>query len=126
MSDVEKMDSDKEECLPASQMVENEAETEAEVSQAVSQDTEQAATAQVAKSTRGRKPKDPAKAAKKDNLCPCVYNGEHCAKGMVQCTICSLWCHMACTGLSKEVLRGLELQAKEVGRAYWACMNNTK
>ena len=28
---------------------------------------------------------------------------------------------MACTGLSKEVLKGLELQAKEVGKAYWAC-----
>ena len=30
---------------------------------------------------------------------------------------------MACTGLSKEVLRILELQAKEVGWAYLACMN---
>ena len=125
MSDVEDMDSDREEYLPASQMIEsengNEAETENgnEAEAEVSQDTGQAATAQTAKSTRGRKPKESAKPAK--NQCPCVYCGQHCAKGTVQCTICTLWCHMACTGLSKEVLRGLELQAKEVGRAYWAC-----
>ena len=123
MSDVEEMDSDKEEYLLASQMIENETGNEAEVSQAASQDTGQAATAQAAKSTRGRKAKEPAKAAKKDSQCPCVYCGQHCAKGTVQCTICTLWCHMACPGLSKEVLRSLELQAKEVGRAYWACMN---
>ena len=28
---------------------------------------------------------------------------------------------MSCTGLSKEAIRGLEVQAKEVGQAYWAC-----
>ena len=28
---------------------------------------------------------------------------------------------MSCTGLSKEALKGLEIQAKEVGQAYWAC-----
>ena len=29
--------------------------------------------------------------------------------------------HMSCTGLSKEAIRGLEVQAKEVGQAYLAC-----
>ena len=67
MSDVEEMDSDKEEYLLASQMIENETGNEAEVSQAASQDTGQAAKAQAAKSTRGRKAKEPAKAAKKDS-----------------------------------------------------------
>ena len=37
---------------------------------------------------------------------------------------------MSCTGLSKEALKGLEIQAKEVGQAYWACRScmsfNTK
>ena len=28
---------------------------------------------------------------------------------------------MSCTGLSKEAIKGLEVQAKEVGQAYWAC-----
>ena len=54
MSDVEDMDSDREEYLPASQMIEsengNEAETEYgnEAEAEVSQDTGQAATAQTA------------------------------------------------------------------------------
>ena len=41
-----------------------------------------------------------------------------------------MWCHMSCTKLSKEALKGLEIQAKEVGQAYWACRScmsfNTK
>ena len=32
-----------------------------------------------------------------------------------------MWCHMSCTKLSKEALKGLEVQAKETGQAYWAC-----
>ena len=28
---------------------------------------------------------------------------------------------MSCTGLSKEAIKGLEVQAKEVRQAYWAC-----
>ena len=28
---------------------------------------------------------------------------------------------MSCTKLSKEALKGLEVQAKETGQAYWAC-----
>jgi hypothetical protein len=35
--------------------------------------------------------------------------------------MCTLWCHKACTNLSAEAFRGLEIQAKEVGTAYWAC-----
>jgi hypothetical protein len=32
-----------------------------------------------------------------------------------------MWCHKPCTGLSAEAYKGLELQSKEVGTAYWAC-----
>ena len=52
---------------------------------------------------------------------PCIMCGKECTRGTIQCTICTMWCHMACTKLSKEALKGLEVQAKEVGQAYWAC-----
>ena len=52
---------------------------------------------------------------------PCLMCGKSCTSGCIQCTICSLWCHMPCTKLSKEVIKGLEVQAREVGQAYWAC-----
>ena len=51
----------------------------------------------------------------------CLVCGKDCTSGAIQCTICSMWCHMTCTKLSKEALKGLEIQAKEVGQAYWAC-----
>ena len=66
---------------------------------------------------KGKKAKEPAK--KKDD--PCIYCGKNCVKGCVQCAVCSLWSHMSCTGPSKEAIRGLEVQAKEVGQAYLAC-----
>ena len=52
---------------------------------------------------------------------PCLVCGKPCTSGTIKCTICSMWCHMPCTKLSKEALKGLEIQAKEVGQAYWAC-----
>ena len=52
---------------------------------------------------------------------PCIYCGKNCKGGSIQCTICTLWCHRQCMGLSKEAIKGIELQAKEVGVAYWAC-----
>ena len=52
---------------------------------------------------------------------PCLMCGKTTTSGAVQCTICSMWCHMTCTKLSKEALKGLEVQAKKVGQAYWAC-----
>ena len=62
-----------------------------------------------------------AKETNKKKEDPCIYCGKNCVKGCVQCAVCSLWSHMACTGLSKEAIKGLEIQAKEVGQAYWAC-----
>jgi hypothetical protein len=52
---------------------------------------------------------------------PCVACGKNVTGAAVQCTMCTMWCHKPCTGLSAEAYKGLELQSKEVGTAYWAC-----
>ena len=118
------MDSDKEEYLPASQIPDSETISANDGAQAQPGPPE---SNQNNKTTKQKKTKDPAPPSKKD---PCIYCGKNCAKGCIQCASCALWCHMACTGLSKEALKGLEVQAKEVGQAFWACrscMNfNTK
>ena len=70
----------------------------------------------------------PVNASKSKN--PCIYCAKNCTSGAIQCTICTLWSHRACTKLSKEAIKGLEIQAREVGQAYWACRSclsfNTK
>ena len=113
------MDSDNELFLPASQLVETENGQEAEASQGASKEAGHAAPGPETSQGKGktRKAKEPAK--KKED--PCIYCGKNCVKGCVQCAVCSLWSHMSCTGLSKEAIKGLEVQAKEVGQAYWAC-----
>ena len=117
MSDVEEMDSDKEEYLPASQIIEAEKEKEQAASQTAQKEQTEASQNKTSKTTKTKNTKEPAGAVQY----PCIYCGKNAAKGAVQCTICSLWCHMTCTGLSKEAIKGLEVQAKEVGLAYWAC-----
>jgi membrane-associated HD superfamily phosphohydrolase len=52
---------------------------------------------------------------------PCVACGKNVSSNAVQCTMCTLWCHRACTNLSNEAFKGLEAQVREVGVAYWAC-----
>lgn len=80
----------------------------------LSADEHPEATAQPSqKNTRGRKPGKVAN--------PCIVCGKNVTTGSVQCTLCTLWCHNKCTGLSSESIRGLEIQASEVGTAYWAC-----
>ena len=131
MSDADRMDSDNETFLPASQSIEQENGKESgppqESSQTASVGQE---TNQAGKSTRQKKAKEKEKEPAGQVKDPCIYCGKNCAKGTIQCTICALWCHMSCTGLSKEALKGLEIQAKEVGQAYWACRScmsfNTK
>jgi hypothetical protein len=39
----------------------------------------------------------------------------------IQCTICSLWVHKTCAGISDELFAMIDLQHKETGTAYWAC-----
>jgi hypothetical protein len=52
---------------------------------------------------------------------PCITCGKNVTGASVQCTLCNLWCHKQCTNLSESAFKGLMLQAKEVGTAYWAC-----
>jgi hypothetical protein len=52
---------------------------------------------------------------------PCIVCGKNVTSNSVQCNLCTLWCHRACTNLSAEAFKGLELQMREVGVAYWAC-----
>ena len=100
-----------------------------------SQETSQAATgqetAQAGKVTRLKKTKEKEKPKEKEKQKekqpagppkdPCIYCGANCTTGTIQCASCALWAHNSCTWLSKEALKGLEVQAKEVGKAYWAC-----
>ena len=39
----------------------------------------------------------------------------------VKCTVCGLWAHKSCSGLSNEFFKCLAEQFKASGRAYWAC-----
>jgi hypothetical protein len=58
----------------------------------------------------GRKPKH-----------PCLACNKNVTGASVQCTLCNLWCHKQCTSLSDSAFKGILLQFKEVGTAYWAC-----
>ena len=126
MSDTEEMEPESKIFLPASQQVGHEIEQTVQTEPSQNSKTDQTEPSQNSKTSKTAKPKKPTGAVQY----PCIYCGNNAAKGVVQCTICALWCHMSCTGLSKEAIRGLEVQAKEVGLAYWACracMNfNTK
>ncbi len=54
---------------------------------------------------------------------PCLGCGENCTgkQYSVHCTLCKLWCHKECAGLSDQLFKMLELQRKETGQAFWAC-----
>jgi hypothetical protein len=39
----------------------------------------------------------------------------------VKCSICCLWCHKACSGLTNDFFKCLAEQYKATKRAYWAC-----
>ena len=54
---------------------------------------------------------------------PCLGCQKNCTKAQhsVRCTLCELWCHKNCAGLSEEAFRGLDIQQKETGTAFWAC-----
>ncbi len=84
-------------------------EGEEEIEEAATQDTEGPAR---------RKAKPSAKPAN-----PCLVCRKSCTKAQysVKCTPCENWCHKSCAGLSDEAFKGLNLQIKEVGTAFWAC-----
>ncbi len=54
---------------------------------------------------------------------PCIACQRNCTKAQhsVRCTLCELWCHKTCSGLSDEAFKGLDIQQKETGTAFWAC-----
>lgn len=54
---------------------------------------------------------------------PCLGCNKNCTRAQhsVRCTLCELWCHKACAGLSDEAFKGLDIQQKETGVAFWAC-----
>jgi hypothetical protein len=39
----------------------------------------------------------------------------------LQCTICGLWIHKACSGITDELYNLIDLQLQQTGRTYWAC-----
>ena len=39
----------------------------------------------------------------------------------VRCTVCGLWAHKTCSGLTNEFFKCIADQFKSTGRAYWAC-----
>ncbi len=49
--------------------------------------------------------------------CSKTLTNSHCH----QCTICGLWIHKACSGISDEFFKMLEEQVKNTGSAFWAC-----
>ncbi len=53
----------------------------------------------------------------------CLGCGKQCTSQQfsVQCTLCSLWCHRDCEGISEAYFKALEMQMKEMGTAFWAC-----
>ncbi len=63
-----------------------------------------------------------ATAANNDKETKCLGCGKslsntHCH----QCTLCGLWSHKACSGISDEFFKQLEEQVKNTGVAFWAC-----
>jgi hypothetical protein len=54
---------------------------------------------------------------------PCLACAKECTgqQYSVHCTLCSLWCHKECAGISDAFFKNLELQIKEMGQSFWAC-----
>jgi hypothetical protein len=84
-------------------------------SQPLSQQQSQQSTATAPPSQQNRKTN------RKQPEYPCVACGKNVTSNSVQCTLCTMWSHKACTNLSTEAFKGLEAQVREVGVAYWAC-----
>ncbi len=64
-----------------------------------------------------------AKKAAQQGQNQCLSCQKNCTRAQysVKCTLCELWCHKGCSGLSDEAFKGLDTQAKETGMAFWAC-----
>jgi hypothetical protein len=84
---------------------------------------QQPQTAAAATATQPQQPKAAQSKGrqKKQPEFPCLGCGKNVTGASVQCTLCTLWCHRTCSSLTQEALKALEVQAHEVGIAYWAC-----
>jgi hypothetical protein len=53
----------------------------------------------------------------------CLSCGKKCTQkeAAVKCSVCGLWCHKACSGLTNEFFNCLAEQFKATKRTYWAC-----
>jgi hypothetical protein len=45
------------------------------------------------------------------------------SEAAVLCTVCGLWAHKKCSGISDEFFKFLAEQYKATGKGYWACSN---
>ena len=54
---------------------------------------------------------------------PCISCNSHVKKNdkAVQCSLCDLWVHQACEGMSSETYGVLVAQARDQGGTYWSC-----
>ena len=43
----------------------------------------------------------------------------------LQCTVCGLWAHKTCVGMTDELFNMIDLQLKQTGKTYWACRSCT-
>ena len=100
MSDTEEMEPESKIFLPASQLVGHENEQTVQTEPSQNSKTDQTEPSQNSKTSKTAKPKKPTGAVQY----PCIYCGNNAAKGVVQCTICALWCHMSCTGVELKKL----------------------
>jgi hypothetical protein len=53
----------------------------------------------------------------------CLSCGKKCTQkeAAVKCSVCGLWCHKNCSGLTNEFFNCLAEQYKATKRSYWAC-----
>jgi hypothetical protein len=53
----------------------------------------------------------------------CLSCGKKCTQkdAAVKCSVCGLWCHKACSGLTDAFFNSLAEQYKVSKRSYWAC-----
>ena len=93
---------------------ENDMEEDMEEGEVPEENTESQSTQKKGKAKKKQQP------VNSDN---CLACGKKCTgkQYSVFCTLCEIWCHKDCAGLSDAVFKSLQVQAKEAGIAWWAC-----
>ena len=57
----------------------------------------------------------------KDTVCLGCSKKFNKSESSLQCTVCGLWIHKSCSGVTDEVFELIEKQLKTAGITYWAC-----